>query len=328
MKMLCCMAFAVLMIPASLLAQTFPSPTFNVLTLQTPLSGANGGTGVSNGSNTLTLGGNLATSGAFGITLTATGATNLTLPTTGTLLTNTSASAVYAPIISPTFTGTVTIPSGASISGYLTTAVAASTYAPLTSPAFTGTPTAPTATAGTSTTQLATTAYVATSYAPLASPTFTGTATTAALTSTGNFTPSQTNGIVGTTTNNNANAGSVGEFISATASSVSLTTAVTANITSMSLTAGDWDISAGIFVPGSTANLINVTGGVSTTSATFGGVGTYFQYAGTAVSAFGDSTPIYRVSIASTTTVYCVVAGTFSTGTATASCLLRARRVR
>jgi hypothetical protein len=47
--------------------------------------------------------------------------------------------------------------------------------ATLASPTFTGTPAAPTATAGTNTTQIATTAFVATSYAPLASPTFTGT---------------------------------------------------------------------------------------------------------------------------------------------------------
>lgn len=53
-----------------------------------------------------------------------------------------------------------------------------STYAPLASPTFTGTPAAPTATAGTNTTQLATTAFVTTAdnlKAPLASPTFTGT---------------------------------------------------------------------------------------------------------------------------------------------------------
>ena len=49
--------------------------------------------------------------------------------------------------------------------------------APLASPTFTGTPAAPTATAGTSTTQIATTAFVATSYAPLASPALTGTPT-------------------------------------------------------------------------------------------------------------------------------------------------------
>lgn len=58
--------------------------------------------------------------------------------------------ASFAPINSPTFTGTVTIPSGASIDG----------FAPLLSPAFTGTPTAPTAVVGTNTTQLATTEFV------------------------------------------------------------------------------------------------------------------------------------------------------------------------
>ena len=52
-----------------------------------------GGTGINNGSNTITLGGNVSTagafttSGAFGITLTATNTTGVTLPTTGTLAT-------------------------------------------------------------------------------------------------------------------------------------------------------------------------------------------------------------------------------------------------
>lgn len=44
--------------------------------------------------------------------------------------------------------------------GLITAATVASTYAPLASPTFTGTPAAPTATTGTSTTQLATTAFV------------------------------------------------------------------------------------------------------------------------------------------------------------------------
>jgi hypothetical protein len=63
-----------------------------------------------------------------------------------------------APLASPTFTGTVTIPAGASISG----------FAPLASPAFTGTPSLPTGTtgvtqtAGNNTTALATTAFVTT----------------------------------------------------------------------------------------------------------------------------------------------------------------------
>ncbi len=46
-----------------------------------------GGTGVNNGSNTLTLAGNLATAGAFASTFTMTGATSVTFPTTGTLAT-------------------------------------------------------------------------------------------------------------------------------------------------------------------------------------------------------------------------------------------------
>ena len=61
-----------------------------------------------------------------------------------------AAEALLAPKDSPTFTGTVKIPAGASISG----------FAPLASPAFTGAPTAPTASNGTNTTQIATTAFV------------------------------------------------------------------------------------------------------------------------------------------------------------------------
>jgi hypothetical protein len=53
------------------------------------------------------------------------------------------------------------------LASYLTTATAASTYAPLASPSFTGTPVAPTATAGTANTQIATTAYVTTAISNL-----------------------------------------------------------------------------------------------------------------------------------------------------------------
>lgn len=46
----------------------------------------------------------------------------------GTLATQTWVTSGFAPKASPTFTGTVTIPAGASISGYLTTSSASSTY--------------------------------------------------------------------------------------------------------------------------------------------------------------------------------------------------------
>ena len=48
-----------------------------------------GGTGVANTGKTITLGGNLTTSGAFASTFTMTAATNVTFPTAGTLLTTT-----------------------------------------------------------------------------------------------------------------------------------------------------------------------------------------------------------------------------------------------
>jgi hypothetical protein len=67
---------------------TGSSPSFNGLTLSTtPLAGASGGTGVSNSGKTITLGGNLTTSGSFAVTFTLSGTTSVTLPTSGTLMT-------------------------------------------------------------------------------------------------------------------------------------------------------------------------------------------------------------------------------------------------
>lgn len=60
------------------------------------LSPSRGGTGINNGTNTLTLGGNLTTSGAFDSTFTMTGATNVTFPTSGTLATTSQ-----IPVVNP-----------------------------------------------------------------------------------------------------------------------------------------------------------------------------------------------------------------------------------
>lgn len=51
----------------------------------TVIAGQFGGTGVNNSGKTITLGGNLTTSGAFATTLTSTATTSITLPTSGTL---------------------------------------------------------------------------------------------------------------------------------------------------------------------------------------------------------------------------------------------------
>jgi hypothetical protein len=73
---------------AGLTVGTVTSGTWNGDTI----SGQYGGTGVNNSGKTITLGGNLTTSGAYACTLTLTGATNVTLPTSGTLATTASVS--------------------------------------------------------------------------------------------------------------------------------------------------------------------------------------------------------------------------------------------
>lgn len=55
------------------------------------IAGLYGGTGVANSGKTITLGGNLTTSGANAVTFTTAGSTNVTLPTSGTLLTSAGA---------------------------------------------------------------------------------------------------------------------------------------------------------------------------------------------------------------------------------------------
>lgn len=77
-----------------------------------------------------------------------------------------SALDVKAPIASPAFTGTPTVPNAAAgtntqqIANTKFVQDAVSSKAPIASPTFTGTPKAPTASAGTRTTQIATTGFV------------------------------------------------------------------------------------------------------------------------------------------------------------------------
>jgi hypothetical protein len=138
-------------------------------------------------------------------------------------------------------------------------------------------------------------------------------------------------GIIGTTTNNNANAGSVGEFITSNvpfASAIPLTTTVNANVTSISLTAGDWDVFGSIFLS-TTGSIVSCAVWSNIVSATLpdGSMVTGITFApGLANGGFSILTN--RLSLAVTTTVFLSVQTTFTTGTANASGTISARRVR
>lgn len=170
----------------------------------------------------------------------------------------------------------------------------------------------------------------------LASPPAIGTTTPAAgkfttLQTTSAITPSSTSGIAGTTTNDNANAGSVGEYVTSSYSSFSLTNNTNQNYTSIILTAGDWDVTGhALFQVGAGATMTAQVLGISTTSATLPSVGNFWQgqtsISGTAAQS--AIAPVQRLSLSSTTTVYIVGLSLFSGGTASATGFIRARRMR
>jgi len=143
--------------------------------------------------------------------------------------------------------------------------------------------------------------------------------------------------IAGAATNSNAAAGYIGEYISSTlaiGSAVSLTTATTANVTSISLTAGDWDVSGNVGFIGAAGTLptieIAAIGQTSATLPTSPNGGMYSREDIALPAASTQIIPIAtgRISLASTTTVYLVAQATFSVSTLTAYGFIGARRAR
>ena len=144
-----------------------------------------------------------------------------------------------------------------------------------------------------------------------------------------------TSEIIGTTTNNDAAAGSVGQLVSVVALSgsgdvVSLSSTVTADLFSISLTAGDWDVWGNVgFAPsvGVSRGIANIT----TTSATISNAAlrTDLSLFGTTVAdAFTLPVAQLRFSLSGTTTIYMAVQATVATGSCNAYGGMYARRAR
>ena len=140
----------------------------------------------------------------------------------------------------------------------------------------------------------------------------------------------------GTVTNDSANAGNVGEFVTSyigTGSQISLVTATAKTLTSISLTAGDWDVrGAGIFNPAGTTTISRCTLGINTTTNTLPATADegYLDIAAAFTTGVNTSlnTGLARISLASTTTYYLIAYSVFAVSTMAVYGRFSARRVR
>jgi hypothetical protein len=145
--------------------------------------------------------------------------------------------------------------------------------------------------------------------------------------------PNTTSGIRGTTLGDSANVGSVGEIISNSTAGVSLPNNTITTAASISLTAGDWDVTGAVtFVPAGGTTNTGHTVGISTNPAAYptANTGGFMAYNYSDPTGFGSTlpTPTTRLNLTATTTVYLVTQAPFSGGTETVSGFIRARRVR
>lgn len=143
----------------------------------------------------------------------------------------------------------------------------------------------------------------------------------------------------GTATNDSATAGNIGEYVEsviASGAATSLTTGTPKTITSISLTAGDWDVSGNISfitVAGTsvTGTFSSISGTTNTMDATAGKQAGGFWAAivpGASTPAFSTPVGPYRLSLSGTTTVFLVAQGFFTANTLTGYGIIRARRAR
>lgn len=127
--------------------------------------------------------------------------------------------------------------------------------------------------------------------------------------------------IAGVSTNSNAASGIVGEYASssvAVGSAVSLTTTVAADVTSLSLTAGDWDCAGNVINnPAGSTTVSALDAWISTTTAavpTLPNAGAYAKWQAAAVTAGVEALTVgpTRLLLAATTTVYLSARSTFA----------------
>ena len=143
--------------------------------------------------------------------------------------------------------------------------------------------------------------------------------------------------LAGTVSADNAATGNIGEVISSSVvigSAISLTSTISETITSISLTAGDWEVWGNIgFIPATGTISTSYKGSIGQTNNTLNtspNGGAYFEqnitFPASVTQTFSAGKT--RINISSTTTIYLVAQSTFSVSTLTAYGSITARRMR
>lgn len=140
--------------------------------------------------------------------------------------------------------------------------------------------------------------------------------------------------IIGASDGNSAAVGVVGQYVNAvveSGSAVPLVSTITANVASVSLTAGDWDVSGVVNFAFTIVTATRFHVGTTTTITTLGPAGTFvskpLSFAGLS-DTYSEIAPVSRYSFSNTATVYLVADAAFSSGSISAYGTIRARRIR
>jgi hypothetical protein len=133
--------------------------------------------------------------------------------------------------------------------------------------------------------------------------------------------------INGVTNASSAAAGALGEVISSSVTTVAISNSTATNVTTISLTAGDWELFGSVLTnPAGTTTQSSGACAINTVSATFPSV--YAELGSIAAgTAFGIVAPSIRINVSGATTVYLVAIINYTVSTLTINGNLLARRV-
>jgi hypothetical protein len=141
--------------------------------------------------------------------------------------------------------------------------------------------------------------------------------------------------IFGTQTNDNAPTGYIGEYITSTVplvSAMGLINGIPADITSITLGAGDWDVFGRIAFTQTVTAFTQIVGWINNVSATIPATinGALFQLTYSSAQGTGQAYPtgVTRFSLSSPTQIYLSAQASFASGSASAYGYIGARRAR